>query len=215
MKKPKAVIFDCDGVLIDSEIIANRIEVEVKCELGFPTTLEEQLKKFVGHGPTSPIVIEELKKLPPHFDALVDERCKIAYQSELQPIAGVVEVLQMLKLPKCVASNSRTPWLNLKLEVTGIKPFFPNAIFSGDAVKRGKPEPDLFLHSMKTMGWSHQECLVVEDSVAGVTAGKAAGLLVCGFVGGGHIYPGHAERLLQAGADYIVTDIRNILQIAH
>ena len=215
MKKPKAVIFDCDGVLIDSEIIANRIEVEVKCELGFPTTLEEQLKKFVGHGATSSVVLDEIKRLPAHFETLVDERCQIAYKNELKPIAGVLEVLNTLKLPKCVASSSRTQWLDLKLEITGLKSFFNNAIFSGDTVEKCKPEPDLFLHAMKTMGWSREDCLVIEDSVAGVTAGKAAGIVVCGFVGGAHIYPGHAERLLAAGADYIVSDIRSILRIAH
>ncbi|MGZ5280614.1 MAG: HAD family hydrolase, partial [Pseudobdellovibrionaceae bacterium] len=81
------------------------------------------------------------------------------------------------------------------------------------SVKRSKPEPDLFLHAVEKMGWTAEDCLVIEDSVHGVTAGKAAGMIVCGFLGGAHIYPGHADKLLKAGADYLVSDIKNILRL--
>jgi HAD superfamily hydrolase (TIGR01509 family) len=213
MKKLKHVIFDCDGVLVDSEIIANRVEVEVKCELGFHITLEEQITKFVGHGFSSSVVQEELSRLPENFWTLVDERCKTAYINELQPIAGVLEVLRTLPHEKCVASSSRAEWLDYKLTLTHLKSFFPGAIFSGDAVEKCKPAPDLFFHAIEKMGWQASECLVIEDSVAGVTAGRSAGLITCGFVGGSHIFPGHAERLIKAGADCVISDFKNILRL--
>jgi HAD superfamily hydrolase (TIGR01509 family) len=213
MKKPKHLIFDCDGVLVDSEIIANQVEADVKCELGFPITLEEQITKFTGHGFTSSVVQDEMNRLPENYWQIVDDRCKEAYARELKAIRGVAEVLKALSHPKCVASSSRADWLDLKLTLAGLKSFFPNAIFSGDDVVKCKPAPDLFFHAMAKMDWQASDCLVIEDSVAGVTAGKSAGLVVCGFVGGSHVFPGHAERLLKAGADYIVSDIRNIIRI--
>jgi HAD superfamily hydrolase (TIGR01509 family) len=213
MKKPKNIIFDCDGVLVDSEIIANRIEVEVKNELGFPITLEEQISKFVGHGMTTSVMQEELSRLPESYNSIVDERCKIAYLQELKSIQGVTEVLQSLAHPKCVASSSRSDWLDYKLTLTDLKPFFKNSVFSGDMVKKCKPAPDLFLYAIETMGWSASDCLVIEDSVAGVTAAKAAGILTCGFIGGSHIFPGHSEKLLAAGADYIIKDITMVINL--
>ena len=156
---------------------------------------------------------DEIKRLPAEFWPLVDTRCKQAYRDELKSIAGVFEVVQKLPHPKCVASSSQMDWLTLKLDVTRLMPFFPKAIFSGDMVENCKPAPDIFLLALERMGWRAADSLVVEDSVAGVTAGKAAGLTVCGFVGGSHIRPGHAERLLAAGADYVVADIQHIVRI--
>lgn len=211
MAKTKYIIFDCDGVLIDSEILANKVEVEIKNRLGFPITLEEQITKFVGCGLSHPTVMAELARLPKDYLAMVDHRCDEVYKSDLKPIAGVVETLTAVKIPKCVASSSQAEFLDKKLTLTNLKSFFPDAIFNGQMVKRSKPEPDLFLHAVEKLGWKANECLVVEDSEHGVRAGKAAGMTVCGFLGGAHIYPGHADKLLKAGADYVVADIRNIL----
>ncbi len=215
MKKFKTVIFDCDGVLLDSEIIANRIEVEVKTELGFPITLEEQLKKFVGLGMSHPIVQAELQKLPANYWQLVDDRVKIAYINELKPIAGVVEILEQLSVPKCVASSSEAEWLTFKLQHTKLIQHFTNAIFNGGMVKHCKPAPDLFLLALQKMGWDPARCLVIEDSLAGVQAGKAAGLTVCGFTGAAHIYPGHAEKLIAAGADFMISDFRRVSEFLY
>jgi HAD superfamily hydrolase (TIGR01509 family) len=213
MTKFKSIIFDCDGVLIDSEIIANRIEVEVKTELGFPITLEKQLQTFVGLGLSHPLIQQEMAKLPPNYFQLVDDRVKQAYLKELEAISGVPEVLAQLQLPKCVASSSEPEWLDFKLKHTNLHHHFPNAVFSGRSVQRGKPAPDLFLLAMSTLGWKATDCLVVEDSVAGVQAGKAAGLFVCGFLGGAHITDGHHQRLEQAGADMIIHDFSQILDL--
>lgn len=212
MKKPKYVIFDCDGVLVDSEILANRVEAEVKTELGFPTTTEEQITKFVGLGTNHPLIKDEIRKLPSHYLELVDQRIHEIYRKELVAIPGVIETLQALKLPACVASSSELEWIDIKLTITRARSFFADALFSGHMVKAGKPAPDLFLYAAREMGWEPSECLVIEDSVAGVSAGRAAGMIVCGFVGGSHILSGHAERLIQAGADYVIPDIRNLLR---
>lgn len=210
MKKLKNIIFDCDGVLVDSEILANRVEAELKTELGFPTTTEEQIQKFVGFGSNHPVMIEELKRLPKNYLETVDQRIHKIYETELKAIYGVLELLQSLENPICVASSSEPEWINQKLKITQLKPFFDKSIFSGHMVKATKPAPDLFLFAAHKMEWDISECLVIEDSVAGVIAGRAAGMTVCGFLGGSHILPGHAERLIQAGADYIVSDIRKI-----
>lgn len=213
MHKPRYIIFDCDGVLVDSEFLANKVEVDIKSELGFPITLEEQLKRFVGLGWNDPILQEELAKLPKNYVNLVDDRLKDVYTKELKPIHGAIELLNKITQPKCVASNSETEWLNFKLSLTKLDHFFHEAVFSRNMVEKGKPAPDLFFHAVKKMGWSSSQCLVVEDSEAGVKAGKAAGMTVCGFLGGKHILPGHGDRLLKAGANFIVSDFQDLLPL--
>lgn len=213
MKIPKYIIFDCDGVLVDSEFLANKIEVDVKSELGFPITLEEQLKKFVGLGWNDPILQEELARLPKNYVELVDNRLKSVYLNELKPISGVVDLLNKMTQPKCVASNSETEWLNFKLSITKLDGFFPEAVFSRNMVSKGKPAPDLFFHAVEKMGWNSSQCLVVEDSEVGVKAGRAAGMTVCGFLGGKHILPGHGDRLMNAGANFTISNFSDLLPL--
>lgn len=213
MKKIKYVIFDCDGVLIDSEILASKVEVEIKNKLGFPITKEEQIEKFMGLGSHHATVKAELARLPQEYLKMVNDRYDEVFKKELQPIAGVISTLEQLKLPKCVASSSEGDWLDVKLTLTNLKQFFPGSIFHGQLVKKSKPAPDLFLHAISTLGWNAEECLVVEDSEPGVQAGRAAGAVVCGFLGGSHIYPGHAEKLLKAGAHYLISDMTNLLRL--
>lgn len=214
MKRSKYVIFDCDGVLVDSEILASRAEVEVKTELGFPITLEEQILKFTGCAVSHPDIQAELRRLPADFKRLADERCMQIYAAELKEIAGVKHVLERLRTPKAIASGSDPDSLEAKLKMTGLHGFFEErAIFHGLTVNVSKPEPDIFLNAMKTLGWKSDDCLIVEDSEPGVVAGKAAGAVVCAFIGGGHIYPGHAEKLMKAGADYLISDMRNLLRL--
>ena len=102
-------------------------------------------------------------------------------------------------------------YLLMKLELTKLKSFFTDRMFHVRLVKKPKPAPDLFIHAANKLQWNAAECLVVEDSEHGVAAGKAAGMTVCGFLGGGHIFPGHADRLLKAGADFLISDFRHIL----
>lgn len=211
MKKPKYVIFDCDGVLVDSEILANRVEAEIKTALGFPTTTEEQIRKFVGFGTNHPDIKKEIKKLPSNYLEMVDEKLEKVYENELLAIDGINETLELLQTPKCVASSSELEWIEKKLSLVQLSHHFTESLFSGHMVQNGKPAPDLFLFAAEKMGWNPAECLVVEDSEAGVRAGKAAGMTVCGFMGGQHIYPGHAEKLLKLGADLVISDIRKLL----
>ncbi len=208
--KAKFVVFDCDGVLVDSEIIANRLEAEVKTQLGFPTTTEEQIRKFVGMGVNSEAVQDEIRRLPSHYLETVDAKIHEAFKTELLAIAGVRDTLAKIPNPKCVASSSHPFWLRHKLEVTQIDHFFRDAVFSGHEVKHGKPAPDLFLYAAQKMGWDPKDCVVIEDSVAGVLAGKEAGMNVCGFLGGSHILDGHSEQLLEAGADHLLSEFAEI-----
>ncbi len=197
-------------MLIDSEILANRVEAEIKTKLGFPISLEDQLQKFVGMGMNHPDMQNELKRLPSNYSELVDARMHTVYKNELKVIAGTLEFLESLKLPKCVASSSESEWLDLKLTITDLKKYFHPSIFHGKLVTKCKPEPDLFLYALNSLGWQAKDCLVIEDSVYGVQAGRAAGLQVCGFLGGGHILPGHADRLLKAGAHFLISDLKTL-----
>lgn len=207
--RPDFMIFDFDGVLVDSECIANRIEAEFKTSLGFPTTLHEQIRRFTGLGRHHPEVKAELDRLPPDYWSLVEEKIRAAYRSELKPFPGVIELLSDLPHPRCVASNSDPHSLAFKLKLTGLDRFFPHA-FSGEEVPHGKPAPDLFLHALAKLGWPRERVLVIEDSVAGVTAARAAGLRVWGYLGGGHILEGHDAQLLGLGAERTIRDMTEL-----
>lgn len=207
--RPDFMIFDFDGVLVDSECIANRIEAEFKTSLGFPTTLQEQIRRFTGLGRHHPTVQAELQRLPPDYWNTVEEKIRDAYKAELRPFPGAVELLQELPQPRCVASNSDPRSLAYKLQLTGLDRFFPHA-FSGEEVAQGKPAPDLFLHALAKLGWTRERALVIEDSIAGVTAARAAGLRVWGYLGGGHILDGHGAQLLALGAEKLVADMTEL-----
>ena len=209
--KPKYLILDFDGVLADSEIIGSEVEVEIKGKFGIQISLEDQIRKFTGLAKNDPVMLEELARLSPDHWELVNARCEAAFRERLKPIRGTVEFLEGLRIPHCVASNSEPASLDAKLEITGLKPYFIGLAFHRLLVSRGKPSPELFLYALNKMGGTAEEYLVVEDSVHGVTAGKAAGMTVCGFLGGGHILPGHKEALARAGADFFVSDLRDIM----
>lgn len=201
------VIFDCDGVLVDSEVISCASLAEQLTLFGVPTSREEAMARFLGRSTAA--IAEDFRArtgtdLPadflPRFRLDVAARMK----RELAPIPdilGVLEGLQAARLPFCVASSSERPRLDLALTLTGLIGFFEDRIFNAAMVARGKPAPDLFLHAAQTLGADPARCLVIEDSPAGVLAGKAAGMAVWGFTGGSHQDSGAAERLVKAGAD--------------
>lgn len=211
MKKPQYLIFDCDGVLVDSELIANRIEAQVKTALGFPISMQEHIRKFVGLGSNNLDLQRELVHLPKHYMEHIDELLMKAYRSELQPVHRASETLARISLPKCVASSNSPSWLDFKLKHTQLDQYFQNNLFSGHSVKFNKPAPDIFFYVTERMGWKASDCLVIEDSVPGVIGAKAAGMKVCGFLGASHIFDGDADRLIQAGADYLIKDFENLL----
>ncbi|SHE79751.1 haloacid dehalogenase superfamily, subfamily IA, variant 3 with third motif having DD or ED [Kaistia soli DSM 19436] len=213
------VIFDCDGVLIDSEFLACRIDAEELTRLGYPITMEEVVLRFTGLSAGSMRIAVEAdwgQKLPDDFDDVLQARIKDGYRRELQAIDGIDALLAGLAQPFCVASSSQPEKLRLGLELTGLWPRFHPNIFSASMVKNGKPAPDLFLHAASAMGHAPHRCVVVEDSLAGVAAGIAAGMQVIGFTGGRHCSPGHGDRLRDAGATFLAqsaSEIGSILAV--
>ena len=208
------VIFDCDGVIVDSEIIANKSSAKLKTELGYEISTEDHIRNFCGHGPSSPIVKEVWDQLPDNYPELSSARRDALMKEELEPINNIAHALDNLPLPFCMASNSLSHKIAFMLELTDLHHYFDGRIFSADMVKRGKPEPDVYLLAAETMGVAPEKCLVVEDSLPGVTAGVAAKMNVLGFTGGSH-HP-HMEindQLLELGALELFDDMTKLPQI--
>jgi len=205
--RPALVIFDCDGVLIDSEIVACGIEAEMLTEVGYPVSVADVAERFMGR-PTADMVrtVEAAlgHALPGDFLARLNRRIVEGYRGRLKAVDGAAQAIAAAPAPVCVASSSEPAKLFTGLIESGlIDAVYPN-VFSTVLVKRGKPEPDLFLHAADRMGAAPEHCIVVEDSVPGVMAGKAAGMTVIGFTGGAHVNPDHGARLRAAGADDVV-----------
>lgn len=197
------IIFDCDGVLIDSEIIACTADAEELTDAGFPITAAEIVERFSGVSTREMLAEVETdlgRSLPADILARIENRVLAAYRRDLKAIPDVAETIRSLSVRFCVASSSRPSKLALGLIETGLIEFFYPNIFSSSLVKKGKPAPDLFLLAANRMEARPEHCFVVEDSVAGITAARNAGMLAIGFVGGAHSYPKHCERLLAAGA---------------
>ncbi|KTR03196.1 hypothetical protein NS365_19355 [Aureimonas ureilytica] len=211
--QPELVIFDCDGVLIDSEAIQCRIDAQELTKLGFPASPHDFARAFVGR--TTRDMIEHVERslgraLPDRFEADRDHLLEQAYRTELRAIEGVVEVLEVVGIPTCVASNAAMGHLRYVLESTRLLPHFEGRLFGVDLVPRPKPAPDLFLLAARTMNVAPARCLVIEDSETGVRAAVAAGMPVFGFHGGGHCYPGYEARLMDAGAMRVFSDMREL-----
>ena len=200
------IIFDCDGVLVDSEIVSFEAEAAMFAEIGIGLTTHDLLTRFLGTSSASMFAIIEREngiKLPPDFAEQAARRTLEAFDRELQPIPGIAELLANVPDRKCVASSSEPPRIRHSLSLAGILHYFEPHIFSSTQVKHGKPAPDLFLLAAESMGAAPACCLVIEDSVAGVTAARAAGMTVLGFTGGSHCLDGHAEKLRRSGASEV------------
>jgi HAD superfamily hydrolase (TIGR01509 family) len=199
---PDLVIFDCDGVLVDSEVISNRIFMESFAELGIVFTLEEMLAFGVGKNAVTLAAAIEQEfgvTLPAGFIEGQRARIMDAFTTELRPIDGIPELLAALKLKRCVASNSHIRRVWHALTTTGLMPHLEPHIYTPALVAQGKPAPDLFLYAAAQHGVRPDRCLVIEDSLSGVTAALAAGMTVVGFVGGSHCRPGHDDAMRDAG----------------
>lgn len=208
------VIFDCDGVLIDSEPIAARVAAECFRAEGADIDADEIIERFTGSSAgavTETVFIERGMAVPEGATERRRDAIMAALEREVRPMPGVADVLASLSTPKCVASSSHPDRIALTLRVTGLSGFFDDAVFSAIAVPRGKPAPDLFLHAAERMGRPAADCVVIEDSVNGVAAGKAAGMRVVGFSGGGHCRPGHEQRLVEAGASLVIGRMSDLL----
>ncbi len=203
---PGLVIFDCDGVLVDSEPIAAAVMAAAVSELGLPMTAADCLRRFTGIAMTAVIAAIEAdlgRPVPADFAASVREQDFAAFRQSLKPIAGVAAVVSTLTVPKCVASSGAPEKIRFTLGLTHLLPLFEPHLFSAHMVRHGKPAPDLFLFAARTMGVASDACVVVEDSEAGIRAARAAGMRALGFIGGGHCGPDHARLLRSAGADAV------------
>jgi HAD superfamily hydrolase (TIGR01509 family) len=192
------VIFDCDGVLVDSEPIALRIDREVLARLGWELTEAEIVERFVGR--TEEAMVAEIEEqlghaLPRAWEDEFQPLYRKALEQELQPVDGIVEALDRIDLPTCVASSGSHEKMRFTLGLTGLWERFEGRIFSASEVRHGKPAPDLFLHAAARMGADPARCAVVEDSAFGVEAARAAGMRAFAYAGG--VTP--AQRLAGPG----------------
>jgi HAD superfamily hydrolase (TIGR01509 family) len=208
------VIFDCDGVLIDSEWIACEVEAEVLSEHGFPMTADDVRRLLLGISTASSLLVLEReygRRPSPEVMAEVKRRLLAAFTDRLDVVPGIREVLRHLPGRRCVASSSDPERLRHCLGLVGLyAPLAPH-IFSATMVANGKPAPDLFLHAAAAMQVAPADCVVVEDSIAGVTAARAAGMTAIGFTGGRHCGPDHGAQLSLAGAHRIVAAYEHFL----
>ncbi len=205
------IIFDCNGVLVDSEPIAAVVAAQEFHRVGIRITPEIVARFFTGRRPTDMFAEVEAatgQTLPRNFPEAVAAATFRRLRAELRATAHVKHALTWLRGRKCVASSSPIDRVRLSLETTDLIQFFEPNLFSASEVAAGKPAPDLFLHAARVMNVIPQECIVVEDSPAGVSAAYAAGMTPIGFVGGSHANPHLGTQLVQAGAQAVIVDMR-------
>lgn len=208
---PGLVIFDNDGVVVDSELLANRVLAELLTEHGHPTSVDESIRDYMGGtllAVRSAIRTSSGRDLPEDFDETYHRRLFGAFSSDLRPVEGIRPVLDGLELPFCLASSGTVERIVRSLTVTGLLPYFAGRIFSAERVAHGKPAPDLFLHAASTMAVPTSRCVVVEDSPNGVAAARSAGMTVLGYVA---LTP--APRLVDADATFATME--ELLPLLH
>ncbi|OAF06038.1 hypothetical protein AYJ54_20320 [Bradyrhizobium centrolobii] len=213
----KAIIFDFDGVIADSEVLSNTVLAEIVTELGVPTTVEDAYRDYMGkrfHEVIAAIETTVGRTLPPSFGEHYQDRTLTRFRHELAPIEGVRDfITKFVDLSRCIASSSSPDRLAVCLEVLDMASLFEGRVFSASNVARGKPHPDIFLHAAAELGVPPRDCIVIEDSASGVIAGRAAGATVIGLLAAGHIRQGHAATLKDAGADYVAADYLEVERI--
>lgn len=217
MDKPELLIFDFDGVLIDSELLGCRLWSDMLTALDMPVSVESMLNDYTGK--SGPQICRQIESdygyvLPEGFLERVNRAVEDLFETKLKAVEGVPATLEKIKMPVCIASGSRPERLFQCLRVTKLNRFFgPANVFSSHEVRQGKPAPDIFLYAAEKMNASAARCVVVEDSVAGVRAGRAAGMCVLGFAGASHCGPEHAGKLTSAGAGLIFRDFSKLPEI--
>lgn len=208
------IIWDCDGCLVDSELLACGVAVEIWAELGYSVTAQQYVERHAGKSQVANIreIEEETGR------SFVDRfpygekkrRREKAFEEKLQTAPHLTEALDKIDIPMCVASGSAPERLYHCLKVVHLFERFEGRIFSAVQVPNGKPAPDLFLFAAKQMRVAPEKCLVIEDAVSGVLAGKAAGMTVFGYMGGCHVTESWRARVKEAGADLLFDDMREL-----
>lgn len=205
------VVFDCDGVLVDSEVISCRVHAEVLTRHGYPITPEQVRERFLGKSARDSNLEVECdlgRAMPAAYDSERRTALQQALAESVEAIPHVREAIDKIDARMCVASSGAHEKIFTTLSRAGLYARFAPHIFSASQVARSKPAPDLFLFAAERMGVAASQCLVVEDSVSGVLAARAAGMTVIGFTGGSHCRAGDAERLRAAGAVEVIVDMR-------
>jgi HAD superfamily hydrolase (TIGR01509 family) len=214
---PSLIIFDFDGVLADSELLANAVLAEMITELGVPTTTDATLDATLGKQFHEVITAVEAivgQALPDGFVESFRHRQWSRFRRELRLVAGARDYVDAFSsIPRCIASASSPDRIALCLDVLELNALFGSAVFSTHEVARGKPFPDIFLHAAARMGVDPRACIVIEDSIGGVTAGVAAGMKVIGLLAASHIREGHGARLAAAGAHHVARDFAEATRI--
>ncbi len=211
------IIFDCDGVLLETESVANQCEVEALQKLGFPIVLEEYIDLALGKRSREVEILLKEKyqiDLPPGFWKEMSDKQNSLFERHLTAVEGVSQAIESIPLPRCIASSSGLERLHYTLNIARLLPFFEGRIYSAESVKRGKPFPDLFLYAAKQMAADPNQCLVIEDSLAGIEGGLSAGMTVIAFGGGKHITPRMKNRLQESKAHFFfdrMSDLPNLL----
>jgi HAD superfamily hydrolase (TIGR01509 family) len=210
------IIFDCDGVLIDSEEISMRTDQALLAACDVQFSEAEMHRRFVGktfQAMVAEIQAERGLKLPHNLEARKDAAMLALYKRDLKAIAGVDPALGAIDLPKSIGTNGPRARALLALEVTGLKKHFGDRLTTFEDVERGKPEPDVYLLAAQRAGFQPEACIVVEDSLTGVTAAVAAGCYTLGFTGA-HLHRSeHADQLSQLGAAQVFQDMRDLPKI--
>nr|ACN18077.1 putative phosphatase YieH [uncultured bacterium BLR5] len=205
MSQLDLVIFDCDGVLVDSELLTNTVFRDMLIDLGATVSLEDMFERFVGHSMAHCLELtRDLLGRDPPDDFVTDyrNRCLQVLKDHLQPVPGIKLALSQIELPMCVASSGDHDKMRTTLGLTGLLDHFEDRLFSVTQVARGKPAPDVFLFAASSMGLSPERAAVVEDTPVGVVAGIAAGMKVFGYAG-----RTPRQRLLSAGASVVFDDM--------
>lgn len=213
----QAILWDCDGCLIDSEWIACGHAASVLTEAGYKISTEEYVRRFAGQ--ISDHIYQTIQtEIGYDIRSKVDEEAKKqerdrTFREKLLPIQGVHELLVQLSLPMAIASGSSFERLALTLKITDLYDQFVPHIYSSSLVENGKPAPDIYLYAAKQLNVSPELCLVIEDSENGVRSGKAAGMTVFGFTGGTHIVDkqAHKRTLSDLGADWVFDDMQELM----
>ena len=217
----KLIIFDFDGVIVDSEVIANQIDAEELTKAGYETTVENCIQKFTGlsyNSMSESIFYESGIRLNEEFWLDTRKKRIKALADNLKPILGIDAVLREMKgdqQPYCIASSSDLSRIKHSLSMVGLENHFSNEIiFSSSMVKRGKPHPDLFLHTASTLNMHPRDCIVIEDSVAGIQAAKASGMRVIGLLAAKHTeYPWYIKSIEHEQPDEIVYSSSGLLKL--
>lgn len=214
----KLVIFDMDGVLVESEKAYAQAHAEIYPRFGYNTTEEEHYKRWAGVRTKKKLeIIKQETGVDISYDEiypLVCQRLEELLKESLDGTPFITESLSNLQLDRCVASASPVDRIKLALGQTDtLQHFKTESLFSSHMVKQGKPAPDTFLYAAEKMGYKPEECIVIEDSLAGIQAGKAAGMLTLGYIGGVHRDKDFTPQMLEAGADHVFEDMRELPEL--